>query len=1168
MGSSGNNPLASFLVKRRWILVALTAAISVVSAILIPRVRINADVTTYLPDDSPMRRGLSIVAEHLPSLDIRRQTIRLVFPSAEPSDSLQAAVEGLLEDPQLPDIRSGEWEAGSAAYYQYSLPRDTDGARVKAAFRERFGDRVIVEIEDNTGMPEGVPRMITIGFILIFLILVVMCPSFVEALLFMFTIGIAILINMGTNALLPSVSMITNALSTVLQMALSLDYAIILSNRYRQARSEGISSSLAAMTTAVARALPSVLASALTTIASLLMLCFMRLRFGMDLGVVLSKGVLCSLLCTFTLLPALLMALDKAVTRTSKRVPLIPTDGIARFEHRFRLPLALVFLALFAGSYFLQRRVPVYYSMTRATDITRAFPPKNTMLLIYPTEEEQALLPMMDSLGIVPDAVPGTVAPAPESVDFAPESEGQGTKTAPNVRCPLLEAGAKNKNGPKCALPPTSSSSGSFRSGGEPMSSTGSAVTCLSYPAIALTPRTAGEWRAMYPAMMAEVPEEALGLLFYAATHPERDERFALSALRMPPGSGKSLDIAGLMEADGRDTPGYDGKDRSGHGDNATSGHDGGKDMTVSDVGPVDTLSSSQGQSTSFQGSSLESPGGGEISPRGTSSLGRDDREGASSSLGRDDSEGEATGTLPSFQGSSQESLPYTYEGLHQQRTIAGMHQYLGVEMRALRIIYRMERPRQSLETATMSAVETMDAVNKKILSNQVYAAMIPKDKAAALRQMKRDFDTVLAAGPTASDGRDKPGHDGKDAPGNDGKATASHDIKEDVTDQAREEVQGTLSSSQGQSPSSRGSSLESPAGGEISPRGTLSLGRDESEGASSSLGRDDRDVALQVRENSGKEDLAILALSGKKCTAERCYKALHRAGVAVSREEIDLLYLYNGYLAAADTTQRLSLVEMLSCLDSLSASPLAASFIDSTRRAELTGLRGQLDEQLGLLRNGQWSAAVLQSNLPEEGGETYAFIGELRRRCAETFKGETYLAGYSVMYDEMKDSFPWELLLVTLLTALVIFLIVAITFRRPLIAFILVAVVMTAVWLDVFLSGLGGKPVLFMAYFIVQSILMGATIDYSILLTHYYRESRRSQDIATSLRAAYRGSIHTIMTSGLIITLGTWAMTFVISDPVIVPVLRSIASGSLIAIILILFVLPALLTLLDRHVR
>ena len=1122
MKSSGNNGLAAFLVRRRWLMAALTVALAIVSAILVPHVRINSDVTTYLPDDSPMRKGLTLVENYLPGLDIRRQVIRIEFPLETPSDTLQAAIEDLLEDPLLPDIRSRD----GAAYYQYSLPRETNGAQVKEAFRARFGERCRVEIEDNTGMPEGVPRMIAIGFALIFIILLVMCPSLMEALLFMLTIGLAILINMGTNVLLPSVSMITNALSTVLQMALSLDYAIILSNRYRQARigngesqsdsvSRGdgvvsndsivISNGVEAMMIAVARALPSILASALTTIASLLMLCFMRLRFGVDFGVVLSKGVLCSLLCTFLLLPAFLLALDKAVTKTSKRVPLIPTGGIARFEQRFRLPLALVFLALFVGSFFLQRRVPVYYSMTRSTDMTRAWPPKNTMLLIYPTAEEQALLPMLDSLGIDPVAVQ-------EMSAFAPESKGQGTKTAQNVRCPLPETGAKNKNGSQCALPPTSYRQ--LLSGGGPVSSANQAVTCLSYPGIALTPRTAGEWRAMYPEMMAGVPEEALGLLFYAAGHPERDERFALGELQMPPGYGKSLDLAGLMAADGRDTPIHDEKPAPGYDEKDMPGNDGKEhetdhlrkgevDHDSQDVPIYDVLDTPDQESKDVPGKDVD-----------------------------------ATGTLPSSQGSSQESVPpYTYEGLHRQRTLAEMHQYLGVETRALRIIYRMMRPRQPIETATMSAVETMDAVNKKILANKLYAAMIPKAKAAVLRQMQEDFDAVLAAGPTASDGRDTPGHDENLASGHDKKDLPDNNRKEDVSDRSRKDVPG--------------SSQEVVAVKEISPGGNASLGRDDSE----------------FGKSSAAEDLAILALSGKKCTAERCYKVLHRAGFAVSREEIDLLYLYNGYLTAADTTRRLSLMEMLDGVDSLMAHPLARTFLDSTRRAQLTGLRGQLDAQLGLLRSGEWSAAVIQGTWPEEGEETYAFIGDLRERCAAAFTGETYLAGYSVMYDEMKDTFPRELLLVTLLTALVIFLIVAITFRRPLIALILVSIVLTAVWLDVFFSGLGGKSVLFMAYFIVQSILMGATIDYSILFTHYYRESRRTLRPADSLREAFSHSIHTIMTSGLIITLGTWVMTFVISDPVIVPVLRSIASGSLIAILLILFVLPALLSLLDKGI-
>ena len=312
------------------------------------------------------------------------------------------------------------------------------------------------------------------------------------------------------------------------------------------------------------------------------------------------------------------------------------------------------------------------------------------------------------------------------------------------------------------------------------------------------------------------------------------------------------------------------------------------------------------------------------------------------------------------------------------------------------------------------------------------------------------------------------------------------------------------------------------------------------------------------------QEDLAVAALTGERCSAARCYTLLHRAGVKVTRDEVDMLYLYNGFLTAADTTTQLSLNEMLDALDALASNPLATQVLDSTRRAQLAGMRSQLDSQLGLLRSEDWSAAVLLSDLPEEGDSTYAFIADLQSRCADSFRGETYVAGYSVMYDEMRGSFPRELLLVTLLTALVILLIVALTFRRILLPVILVSIVLTAVWLDVWVSGLGGNAILFMAYFIVQSILMGATIDYSILFSHYYRDARKTLDRPSSLKAAYRGSIHTISTSGMIIVLGTGIMMLVVSDPVIVPVLKSISGGSLIAILLILLVLPALLSLTD----
>ena len=170
-------------------------------------------------------------------------------------------------------------------------------------------------------------------------------------------------------------------------------------------------------------------------------------------------------------------------------------------------------------------------------------------------------------------------------------------------------------------------------------------------------------------------------------------------------------------------------------------------------------------------------------------------------------------------------------------------------------------------------------------------------------------------------------------------------------------------------------------------------------------------------------------------------------------------------------------------------------------------------------------------------------------------------------MYKEIKEGFPRELLVLTLLTIAALFLIVALTFRSLIIPLLLLPTVLMAVWLHVFVSGLGGHHMLFLAYLIVQSILMGATIDYSILFTHYYCDARKTMDRGASLATAYRGAIHAIMTSGMILVAAPWLMTLVISGEMIISILRSISAGALAAILLILFVLPGALALMDKRI-
>jgi predicted RND superfamily exporter protein len=231
-----------------------------------------------------------------------------------------------------------------------------------------------------------------------------------------------------------------------------------------------------------------------------------------------------------------------------------------------------------------------------------------------------------------------------------------------------------------------------------------------------------------------------------------------------------------------------------------------------------------------------------------------------------------------------------------------------------------------------------------------------------------------------------------------------------------------------------------------------------------------------------------------------------------------------------------------------------------------MDSINAMIVDNLGRLHGRKFSQAILLTDLPRESEETCCFVEDLAAQCDASLAGSHYLVGESVMMDEMRNRFGDEMLLVTLITVLSIFLIVAITFRSLVVPAILVMTVMSAVYINVTVSGLNGT-LLYIAYLIMQSILMGATIDYGILFTNNYREARVSNCKIESIRRAYMASTHTILTSGMIMTLAPLVMSLMIDDEMIVMILQCIAAGALASVLLIIFVLPGLLAAFDRFV-
>lgn len=989
---------AGFLVRRRGFFFALVTALAVVSALLIPGIRINSDPTSNLPDSSPMHLGLTILESRFPEMDIRMQTLRVMFVSEPPSDTLRQALESLLPDGRLVEMR----EDGTHTLYQFALPRDADGKEIGSRIAARFGDRAIAEIDDKTGMPDNLFTMIGVGVLAALVVLFLMCPSLVETLLFLVSIGIAVVINMGTNALLPSVQLVTHTLSVVLQMVLSMDYGIILMNRYRQEKKLN-SGKEEAMTAAIAHAAPSILSSCFTTVAGLLMLVFMRLRIGADLGVVLSKGVLCSLLTTFTLLPTLILLFDRAVTATEKWTLHIPTDGLARFEMRARVPLAMAFIALAVGSFFLQKRTKITYSADWATRITDVFPSRNHLVMLYSTRDEGTVTALTDSIS-------------------------------------AMDAG----------------------------------VTCVSYPDIALRPRTARETEAflsgLSPDLAGKIPSGALDLLYYAALHPERTERMRLD--EMKPAADSLLAFAGTL---------LPAETLAG----ISSRFDINRMMRSFSIPPAPVRETMETVEVIEEEALLSEP-----EPSGGDSR-------------------EATPDTAAV------SPRFTYEQITRQRTASEMAASMGVDRKTMGLVYRIAGAGRRGRPETLNLLEFIDVVDNKVLTNKVYASMISPEMKELYDSYKRDVDAVMAT--PVPEVTEKP------VPAD--TASVAVPYPAPVADTVMTAAAGVVAS-------------------EPAP---------ETESVPEAL--------------SPEERLLDMAFSGKRYTSAQCWRALTDAGIEVGRSELDLLFLYHGFRTARDTAARLPLADLISSLEGIASSPLVTQYADSTQLAELAGLKGKMTEYVGLMRDEEWSVLLMTGDMPVEGEQTFSMIDRIGALAATMFSQKPYFVGKSQMYKEIKEAFPRELLVLTLLTVAAIFLIIAVSFRRLSVPVILIPSVLSAVWLNVFFSGLGGREYYFLGYLIVQGILMGATIDYSILFTHYYVDARRTMGKVDALAAAYRGAVHAVMTSGLIIILAPLAMVAVISDPLIVSVLRGISGGATAALLIVLLLLPATLVLADRAI-
>lgn len=347
--------------------------------------KVNYDLLVYLPSDIETLKGQEIlteefgmgafsvgVVEKMPAKELLQLTEKIkkvesvnqvvtmadLTGTAVPLDFLPSDVRNKLthDDTQLMII---------------TFKNGTSDDATLAAIEE------IREIADNSCLLGGMSAMVldtknlfkseTLLYVCIAvglstLVLILFLDSFVVPFLLIGSIGIALLFNMGTNLFLGEISYITQAISAVLQLGVTMDFSIFLYHKYEAAKTTE-SDRLRAMSSAIQETAASVLGSSLTTFAGFLALCTMSLTLGADIGIVMAKGVVLGLICAVTLFPSLLLLFDKLVENTHHKTLLPSFKKAEKFIIKYRLPILIAFLVLLIPAFWAYNNVKVYYKL-------------------------------------------------------------------------------------------------------------------------------------------------------------------------------------------------------------------------------------------------------------------------------------------------------------------------------------------------------------------------------------------------------------------------------------------------------------------------------------------------------------------------------------------------------------------------------------------------------------------------------------------------------------------------------------------------------------------------------------------------------------------------------------------------------------------------------------
>ena len=377
------------IVKLRIPILILSVLLLIPAAIGYFNTKVNYDILYYLPGDIDTMKGQDILLDDFGKgayamvvVDgMNKKNVSELVKKVEKVDHVASVISysGIVGDGVPSEILPDKFRS----YFE----NDDSGATLFAIF---FDDTTsstetmdtIEELRDVTekqcyiaGMSAVVtdtksmseketPIYVLVAVLLVCVVLAIFMDSFLVPVLFMASIGMAIVYNLGTNIFLGEVSYITKALAAVLQLGVTLDYSIFLWHSYKEEKEKNPGDHKEAMAVAIGNTLTSVVGSSITTVAGFIALCFMSFTLGLDLGIVMAKGVIFGVIGCVTILPSLILTFDKALEKTMHKEIMPDFDKPARWVVKHSWLFLIVFLGLLYPAIYGYNHTKVYYDLS------------------------------------------------------------------------------------------------------------------------------------------------------------------------------------------------------------------------------------------------------------------------------------------------------------------------------------------------------------------------------------------------------------------------------------------------------------------------------------------------------------------------------------------------------------------------------------------------------------------------------------------------------------------------------------------------------------------------------------------------------------------------------------------------------------------------------------